>query len=63
MGVQLGQDPPEEFLDTHYRLGQVIAAEAKVTGSNEASKAFDKDSWHEEDMTMQLWRKGAYGPK
>ena len=30
--------PPEEFLDTHYRLGQVVAAEAKVTGSNEASK-------------------------
>jgi tetratricopeptide (TPR) repeat protein len=30
--------PPEEFLDTHYRLGQVIAAQAKVTGSSEDSK-------------------------
>ena len=30
--------PPEEFLDTHYRLGQVIAGQAKVTGSSEESK-------------------------
>lgn len=30
--------PPEEFLDTHYRLGQVIAGQAQVTGSSEESK-------------------------
>ena len=30
--------PSESMVDTHYRLGQVIAAESRVTGSSEASK-------------------------
>ena len=31
--------PPEEFVDTHYKLGQVLAAQANVSGENEKSRS------------------------